>query len=210
MSMLKKEEKEKDYLFVESDEYYLIENKEMREVKKEEPESSNRKANKELFIYSDGSVILRKKRKNSGGWAVCIYKRGEIIKTLSGSALDVTSNEMELEGCLQALLYAHKYKDTYSITLNLDCDYLIEGIAVNYRAWQNQGFRTRAKKRPVSYLEKWHKIMALIETMPEIKIVKVSGHSGVEGNEIVDKLARKIAHERMRKEIENSEKNKEL
>lgn len=203
------EVEERNDLFFEGDEYFLVEkkSKEIRRVKEGENKPSKSSNNKkELVIYADGSVVLRKKRRNCGGWAVCVLCEEIVVDVLSGTAVDVTSNQMELEGCLHALLYAYKYKDTYSITLNLDCCYLVEGIFVNYWSWKSQGFKTKAKKRPVCYIETWHKIMALVEEFSDLKIVKVSGHSGIEGNELVDKLAREKAHERMAEEMKEGGK----
>ena len=131
---------------------------------------------KEVSIYIDGSCSGNP---GPGGWAAaCKIKNKKLA--VKGFALHTTNNKMELMaavGAIKALKYlgcrVNLYTDsTYLITCsNHDNDWLTKPERPNRELWME--FLKAAK-----------------EGGHTITFIKVPGHSGVEMNELVDRLAK--------------------
>ena len=71
-----------------------------------------------------------------------------------------------------------------------DSAYMVNCIQKKwYEKWQKNGWKT-SKKGPVENKDLWIKLLNLISPF-NVKFHKVAGHSGIELNEMADKLARK-------------------
>jgi len=163
--------------------------------------------------FFDGSFTPSKK----GGWGFMFeYKTpNDSIITFSKRGGSKTSNHQQMEltalaECLESLPFSS------DITIHGDSQYVLKGIVpIDGKkpfllktlskkplfegwifGWQKNGWVT-AGKQPVKHKELWLRIMKgcsrLTENGSIITFQWVKGHSGIEGNEIADQLAREGA-----------------
>lgn len=125
-------------------------------------------------IYVDGSYVNKQY-----SWAFVVYDGTQIIHTSSGLGRDTEAAAIHnVAGELEAAVQAMQWSDEQ------DVDYVIihhDYIGISEWAtgkWKTNNQFTKAYAQFASkYLHK-------------IKFNKVSGHTGIEGNELADKLAR--------------------
>ena len=161
-------------------------NKSYRDFKK--PFKPNEESVK--VIYTDGGskrYELPEGFKYVGSWS--FYD--ENAKELRGEAVeDATNNQMELEAAIQALQYLDDMgvaKDKW-VTIKLDSDYVRKGILFWVKKWVQNDWKRQLQDGTVEEVknrEYWEKLYTL-NTSRKIYWILVPGHSGVEGNEIVD------------------------
>lgn len=137
---------------------------------------------KKVEIFTDGAC---RGNPGPGGWgAILRYKTVE--KEISGSEACTTNNRMELMAVIEAL---RALKQSCSVDLYTDSQYLKNGITGWIRKWKRNGWQTAAKD-PVKNRDLW-------ETLDELSrkhVVQwhwVRGHHGHPENERCDQLARK-------------------
>ena len=159
--------------------------------------------------YADGSC---KPKTRKGGWGIMMEYENEnaIFKWTSyGNKSDTTNQEMELTGFLELLKLIPYCNE---IEIYLDSQYVIQGVVRDNKGgiiqkwcnggwiskWQKNSWITTAKT-PVKHYKLWKNIMEMcnkhIDKNSTITLVWVKGHSGIEGNEIVDKLANKAVED---------------
>ena len=117
-----------------------------------------------IIIYIDGGCRGNQKDKNVGGWgAVLKYK--EHMKTLYGGEQNTPNNKMELTAAIMAL----RTLKTTHIPVRVYCDssYVVNGMNNWVKRWIKKG------------------------RISDFQWIKVKGHSGIELNELADKLANK-------------------
>lgn len=136
-----------------------------------------------INIFTDGSS---KRNPGPGGWAA-IVADGEKVVELGGREEHTTNNRMELTAVIEAL-NSIKEKE---ITLHTDSEYIVKGITVWVKGWQENNWRTAAKK-PVLNQDLWQSLVQAVEGK-DINWVVVKGHSGVEANERCDVIATTLA-----------------
>lgn len=142
-------------------------------------------------IYADGAC---RGNPGPGGWgAVLMYDGRE--KELSGAEAHTTNNRMELLAVIRAL--ESLKKPGVSARIYTDSQYVIKGIKEWIANWKARGWRT-ADKKPVKNQDLWEQLDALA-AKHDLEWHWVRGHSGIEGNERVDKLAN-LAIDAMRAE----------
>lgn len=141
----------------------------------------------EIIIYTDGGCRGNQKDKNVGGWGV-VFKYKEHIKTLYGGEQNTTNNRMELTAAIMAL----RTLKTTNIPVKVHCDssYVVNGMNNWVKGWIKKGWR-KSDMQPVENKELWQELWKLSQTQSDIQWIKVKGHSGVELNELADKLANK-------------------
>lgn len=150
--------------------------------------------NKEdLTIYTDGSSLGNPGR---GGFAYLIIDNKDNDVILGGKGYETaTNNQMELMGfqvCLEELL---KIEDSKDVVINLDSQYVKNGISSWIENWKKNGWQT-ANKKPVLNKEIWQKIDEVYKQVIQkhkIELKYVKAHVGIFGNEVVDTLAKKLA-----------------
>jgi ribonuclease HI len=134
-----------------------------------------------LVIYADGAC---RGNPGPGGWgALLLYDGRE--KELSGAEPLTTNNRMELTAVIRAL-EALKKRGT-SARIYTDSQYVIKGIEEWLGSWKARGWRT-ADKKPVKNQDLWERLDEL-SCQHHLEWHWVRGHSGIEGNERVDRLA---------------------
>lgn len=98
---------------------------------------------------------------------------------------------MELSAAIAALSVV---KNTPSfagrkVIVNIDSQYVKNGITVWINGWKAKGWKT-ADKKPVKNQELWIQLDEL-NSMLDVEWKWVKGHAGVEYNEICDQLCKK-------------------
>lgn len=138
----------------------------------------------DIVVYTDGGCHGNP---GPGGWGIVVIADG-VAKQLSGGEKFTTNNKMELTAAIAALSVI---KNTPSfagrkVVLNIDSQYVKNGITTWIHSWKKKGWIT-ADKKPVKNQELWIQLDNLNSSM-EVTWNWVKGHAGVEYNEICDQL----------------------
>jgi len=131
-------------------------------------------------IYTDGAC---RGNPGPGGWGATL-EMGAHFRELSGAEAMTTNNRMELTAVIAAL---EALKRPVPIKLYTDSEYVRRGITEWLINWKARGWKT-ADKKPVKNQDLWERLDA-VATRHSIEWHWVKGHSGVPGNERVDRLA---------------------
>lgn len=139
-----------------------------------------------IHIWTDGACSGNP---GIGGWAAILCE-GDQERILQGSAPHTTNNRMELTAAIKALEACPKEASPQNIEIEIftDSDYLKQGMTIWVKKWQRNGWRT-ANKKPVKNADLWRQLIALAEGR-HIAWRWIKAHSGIEGNEKADRLAR--------------------
>ena len=137
-----------------------------------------------IEIYTDGACTKNGSAENVGGFAVVVYKDGELVETYSKREYNTTNNICEMKAILYAII---KYGKANPIIYS-DSAYAINSFTVWRHNWKANGWR-KADGGPVKNLELVQAFDDLVEKGYQICLKKVKGHSNCEGNIIADKLA---------------------
>jgi ribonuclease HI len=135
----------------------------------------------QVEIWTDGACSGNP---GPGGWGVILIS-GANRKELFGGEPDTTNNRMELMAAIMAL---EALKKPCDVSLNIDSQYVRQGIMTWIHGWKRNGWKT-ADKKPVKNADLW---MRLDEATRQHTIAWnwVKGHAGNELNERADELAR--------------------
>jgi ribonuclease HI len=131
-------------------------------------------------IYTDGACSGNP---GPGGWGA-LLKFGKVTKEIYGSAASSTNNQMEMQAAIEALKILKK---PCTVKIYTDSVYLQKGITEWIHSWQKNNWR-KSDNHPVKNADLWQNLQQEIEKH-DIIWTWVKGHSGVEGNEIADRLA---------------------
>lgn len=126
-------------------------------------------------IYVDGSYDNKKKQYS---WGFAVYQDGKVIHTASGvgkqaDAVAIRNVAGELEATVEAVCWAKK-QDVDTITIHHDYIGISEWATGR---WKTNNAITQAYAAFIRQHLEW------------VYFNKVAGHTGVEGNELADKLA---------------------
>jgi ribonuclease HI len=140
-----------------------------------------------VVVYCDGACSGNQYSNNAGGWGA-VLKYGDRHKEIYGGERNTTNQRMELTACIKALEQidpSFSEVDVYS-----DSAYLVNCMNKKwYENWQRNGWKNY-KKQPVENKDLWERLLKLLSGKT-VTFTKVTGHSGLELNELADKLARK-------------------
>jgi ribonuclease HI len=131
-------------------------------------------------IYTDGAC---RGNPGPGGWAALLSFGGQ-EKELAGAEVLTTNNRMELTAVIRALEALKKPSEVRVLT---DSEYVRKGITEWLEGWKARGWKTSDRK-PVKNQDLWERLDTLVAGH-QIQWQWVKGHSGVPGNERVDRLA---------------------
>ena len=134
-----------------------------------------------IVAYTDGACSGNP---GPGGWGVWL-RYGEHEKELCGGELETTNQRMELQAAIEAL---KALKRPSAITIFTDSKYVLNGITDWIHGWKKRGWKN-SKKEPVANRDLWEELDRLSQ-IHEVDWQWVKGHSGDEGNERADELAR--------------------
>lgn len=137
--------------------------------------------NDPIEIFTDGAC---RGNPGPGGWGA-VLRWGGREKLLSGGSGDTTNNRMELTAAIEAL---EALRRPCRIRLSTDSTYLKNGITRWIPAWKRRDWKT-ADRKPVKNVDLWRRLERAASPHA-VEWVWVRGHSGHEGNEKADALAR--------------------
>lgn len=143
----------------------------------------------ELIVYTDGACSGNPGR---GGWG-CVIIDGNEVFSASGGEVLTTNNRMELMAAISALT-AVQQNDKWQgrpVLVNIDSQYVKNGITTWIKNWKKNGWRTSDKKS-VKNKDLWE-ILDKLNTTLVVHWNWVKGHAGIKYNELCDELARKGA-----------------
>lgn len=138
----------------------------------------------EIVIYTDGGCHGNP---GPGGWGIVVIADG-IAKQLSGGEKLTTNNRMELCAAIAALSVV-KNTPTFAgrpITVNIDSQYVKNGITTWIKGWKAKDWKT-ADKKPVKNQDLWVQLDALNSQLT-VTWNWVKGHAGIQYNEVCDQL----------------------
>ncbi|MDX8388282.1 MAG: ribonuclease HI [Ghiorsea sp.] len=138
-------------------------------------------SNPKIIAYTDGACSGNP---GPGGWGVWL-RYGEHEKELCGGEKHTTNQRMELQAGIEALKALKKPSE---ITIVTDSKYVLTGITEWIHGWKKKGWKN-SKKEAVANRELWEELDSL-NHMHQVTWQWVKGHSGDEGNERADELAR--------------------
>ena len=119
-----------------------------------------------------------------GGWGVVMQQQDQ-TRFLSGGERATTNNRMELTAAIKAL---EACPINSQITIYTDSDYVKQGITLWIKKWVRNGWKN-AQRKPVKNSDLWKQLSE--ETQQhQIDWKWVPAHSGIDGNEQADALAR--------------------
>lgn len=136
-----------------------------------------------ILLFTDGACRGNQFKQNTGAWAF-FYKTGNTQHSKSGTTQNTTNNKMELTALLEGLktLSSDPKLKKLKISVFSDSLYLINGINIWSKNWIKKFWKG------VENRELWQTILDLISQFNKIEFHHIAGHSGHEGNEIVDRL----------------------
>jgi ribonuclease HI len=135
-----------------------------------------------IVVYTDGACSGNP---GPGGWGALLKWNGS-EKELCGGESHTTNNRMELRAAIEAL---KAIKNPKKITLYTDSVYLQKGMTEWLEGWKKNQWE-KAKKKKIKNLDLWQELDDLMHTYT-VEWRWVKGHSGNEGNERADELARR-------------------
>jgi len=139
---------------------------------------------KQVEIFTDGSCLGNP---GPGGYgAILRYKQHE--KELNTGYFLTTNNRMEL---LAAIVALESLKQSCTVSLSSDSQYLKQGITIWIHNWKKRGWKTTDRK-PVKNVDLWQRLDDLVR-FHKIDWIWVKGHAGHPENERCDVLARTAA-----------------
>ncbi len=138
-------------------------------------------------FYTDGACLGNP---GPGGWATVVYFKDGSVFEMGGAQSHSTNNRMELEAAIQALKVLAASGQTEPVTLYTDSEYVKNGITKWVKGWKKKGWKT-SQGKPVLNQDLWETLDEL--NMPIVEWKYVRGHSGNEGNERCDFIARAFA-----------------
>ena len=98
---------------------------------------------------------------------------------------------MELKAAIAALSVIQNTPsfNGKKIIVNIDSQYVKNGITVWIKSWKQKGWKT-ADKKPVKNQDLWQQLDELNSSL-DVEWNWVKGHAGIEYNEICDQLCQK-------------------
>ena len=136
---------------------------------------------KTVEIYTDGACSGNP---GPGGWGAILF-HGGTERELKGGEANTTNNRMELTAAIEAL---NALKESCTVDLHTDSNYLRDGITSWIENWKRNGWRT-ANRKPVKNADLWERLEAA-RARHDVRWHWVKGHAGHPQNERADALAR--------------------
>jgi ribonuclease HI len=138
-------------------------------------------------FYTDGACVGNP---GPGGWGTVTYFSDGSVYEMGGAETPSTNNRMELLAAIQALKVLKASGQTEPVTLYTDSEYVKNGITKWVAGWKKKGWKTREGKAVLNQ-DLWEVLDELNSPLVDWQYVR--GHSGNEGNERCDAIARAFA-----------------
>ena len=155
-------------------------------IKSKDVEKETNDDEEHIRIYCDGACSGNPGFAGSG---LAIYSNKRNTVLLHGDFVEVgTNNIAELNALYQALVIAKQTSSENIITIFSDSKYSIDCITTWAYGWKAKGWTKKGGEiKNLELIKKTHDLYERIKDLIEIKHVK--GHSGIEGNELADRMA---------------------
>lgn len=138
-------------------------------------------------FYTDGACTGNPGR---GGWATVVYFNDGSVFEMGGPDPATTNNRMEMQAAIEALKLFKASRQSDPITLYTDSEYVQKGITQWIKGWKKKNWKNSQGKAVLNQ-DLWEILDALNSNLVTWKHVR--GHSGNEGNERCDAIARSFA-----------------
>lgn len=138
-------------------------------------------------IYTDGSCLGNP---GPGGWGIVVYFVDGSVFEMGDAEPETTNNRMEMQAAIAALRVLAAAGQQEPIALYSDSEYLKNGVTKWVKGWKKKGWKT-SEGKPVLNKDLWETLDEL--NTPRVEWTYVRGHSGNEGNERCDVIARTFA-----------------
>jgi ribonuclease HI len=138
-------------------------------------------------FYTDGACIGNP---GPGGWGTVVYFTDGSVYEMGGAEAQTTNNRMEMQAAVQALKLLRASGQIQPVTLYTDSEYVKNGITKWVKSWKKKGWKT-AQGKVVLNQDLWETLDELNSSIVDWQYVR--GHSGNEGNERCDAIARAFA-----------------
>jgi ribonuclease HI len=135
-------------------------------------------------LYTDGACSGNP---GPGGWGTVVYFVDGLRHEMGGAEANTTNNRMEMQAAIAALKFFQDSGQTEAVNLYTDSEYVKNGITQWIRGWKQKGWKTAAGKAVLNQ-DLWQQLDALNSS--KVKWHYVKGHSGNEGNDRCDAIAR--------------------
>jgi len=148
--------------------------------------TSNNQKNTNISIYCDGACSGNPGKSGSG---LALYKNNEKPILYYGNYEEHgTNNTAELKALYKALLLADEIKTEEKVMILSDSKYSIDCISTWAYGWKAKGWTKKTGEiKNLDLIKNAHNLYEQIKNKIILKHVK--GHSGVEGNELADRMA---------------------
>jgi len=144
---------------------------------------------KHVIIYTDGACL---RNPGPGGYGVVMRYKDQVRELSAGFRL-TTNNRMEILGCVAGLM---ALKEPCQVTLYSDSRYVVDAIAKSWVVkWRKNDWTRRdesGSRKQVLNQDLWLQMIDLCDKH-QTDFQWVRGHTGIEGNERCDELARAAA-----------------
>ncbi|MCA1993672.1 MAG: ribonuclease HI [Coleofasciculus sp. S288] len=138
-------------------------------------------------LYTDGACIGNP---GPGGWGTVVYFTDGSVHEMGGAEAQTTNNRMELFAAIEALKVLRTSGQTEAVVLYTDSEYVKNGITKWVKGWKKKGWKT-VQGKAVLNQDLWETLDEL--NSPVVQWQFVRGHSGNQGNERCDAIARAFA-----------------
>jgi ribonuclease HI len=138
-------------------------------------------------FYTDGACIGNP---GPGGWGTIVYFTDGSVYEMGGAEAQTTNNRMELWAAIQALKVLAGSGQTEPVILYTDSEYVKNGSTKWVKGWKKKGWKT-AQGKAVLNQDLWETLDEFNSPLVDWQYVR--GHSGNEGNERCDAIARAFA-----------------
>lgn len=138
-------------------------------------------------IYTDGACSGNP---GPGGFGV-VWKEADGWHTHGGCSKHTTNNRMELRAFESALWAAMDFIEVKEeVMICMDSAYVFNAVVLGWvTKWAACGWKTKSGKKVVND-DIWQSVHSMLPVVKDgVKLVKVKGHSGEEGNELADDVA---------------------
>lgn len=137
-----------------------------------------------ITIFTDGASSGNP---GPGGWGTVLSYDGKVTE-LGGREERTTNNRMELQAVLEGLLFViDQHLTSQPITLYTDSSYVANGITTWIKGWKARNW-TNKTGETIANVDIWKRLSFVLPDV-QLKVVNVSGHSGIPGNERCDVIA---------------------
>jgi ribonuclease HI len=148
------------------------------------------------IVYTDGSCLANGSMGAKAAIGVYFGPHSPYNLSMPLSVSDrISNNSAEIIASTEALKLCKKYK-RMSVEVRTDSKFLIECVLVHLPTWKTNGW-LRTNGKPVSNKIELEELDEILKGF-EVQWVYVPGHSGEEGNDFADFLARHATFKLMR------------